>query len=274
MDDFLIRALIAAIGIAFMAAPLGCFVVWQRLSYFGDTIAHSALLGIAFGLMFNMNLTLSVFLFTLFVALSLFFLQTQEKISSDSILGVLAHSALAIGLILLGFMQWVRVDLMSYLFGDILAVSQQDLITIWSGCLLSWGLLALLWRPLLTLTVSADLAEAEKLYPTYTRFVFMISLALVIALTMKIIGILMTTALLVIPAAVARIFSKTPEQMAVFAALIGAANCVLGLFGSYYLDTRSGASIVVALFLTFCFTRLFFYLWQNCVKHRCKERRR
>lgn len=256
-DDFFIRAVLAAIGIAIVTGPLGCFVVWQRLSYFGDTIAHSSLLGVALALFLQINITLTVFLVALLISAALYLLQSFEKLSSDSILGILAHSTIAIGLVLIGFMPWVRVDLISYLFGDILAASPLDLYIIWGGAALILTILLFIWQPLLTLTVSEEIAQAENMKPKYIRLIFMIILALIIAIAMKLVGILLITALLVIPSATARQFTSAPETMAFAASSIGALAAFSGLVGSYYFDTSSGASIVVCLFLFFIISRIF-----------------
>lgn len=255
-DDFFTRALVAAVGIALMTGPLGCFVVWQRLAYFGDTMSHSALLGVAFGLLVGVNTTFSVFAIALAIAIALYCLQRREKLSSDSILGILSHATLAIGLVLVGFMTWVRFDLMGYLFGDILAASKMDIILIWGGCFVVISLLLFLWRPLLTMTVNEDLAVAENMRPALSRFAIMIILALVIAVAMKLVGILLITALLIIPSATARRFSKGPEQMALLAALIGVIGSVAGLYGSFEFDTSSGPTIVTTLFCFFLLSRL------------------
>lgn len=260
LEDFFIRALLAAIGISIMAGPLGCFVIWQRLSYFGDTMAHSALLGVAFAFLFNINITLAVFVTALLVACSLIVLQTNEKISSDSILGILAHSTLAFGLLLVGIMPDIQVDLMSYLFGDILAASHQDLILIWTGCCVIGLALSFMWRSLLAVTLNQDIAFAELPNSRYLRLIFMILLALLIAIAMKLVGVLLITALLIIPAATAQRFTSSPEAMAASAATIGIAASIFGLFSSYYYDTRSGASIVAMLFIIFILSRAFYLL--------------
>lgn len=256
LDDYLLRALFAGIGVALMAGPLGCFIVWQRLAYFGDTMSHSALLGVAFALLFNIDTILGVFLVAVLVSIALFAFQTKEKLSGDSLLGILSHATLAIGLILIGFMTWINVDINSYLFGDILAVSRTDLITVWTGCVVILVALIILWRPLLALTINIDMAKAENMKPDRARFIFMLLLAVVIAVAINIIGILLITALLIIPAATARRFSSTPEQMAVLAAIIGIFGTVLGLYASIEFDSRSGPSVVVALFVLFLLSRL------------------
>jgi len=251
LDDFFIRALVAGIGVALVAGPLGCFIVWRRMAYFGDTMAHSALLGVALALMFQLPLQLSVFLVAAVVSLMLVLLQRRGTLSSDAILGILAHATLAVGLVLIALMTWVRVDLMGFLFGDILAVTKPDIAVIWLGGAVVLAALAWLWRPLLAATVSPELAAAEGLRPERTRLAFMLVMALVIAMAMKIIGVLLITALLIIPAATARRFAASPEAMAVFAALIGAVAVVLGLESSLNFDTPSGPSMVVAALVLF-----------------------
>ena len=256
LDDFFARALIAGVGLALMTGPLGCFIVWRRMAYFGDTMAHSALLGVALSLLMQFNLMLSVFLVAAGVSLLLLLLQRRGGLSADALLGILSHATLAIGLVMVAFMTWVRIDLVSFLFGDILAVTEADIDMIWGGGILVLFAIVYLWRPLLASTVNPDLAEAEGLRPERARLFFMLLMALVIAIAMKIVGIMLITSLLIIPAATARRFSSTPEIMAVLASLIGAAAVVGGLFGSLHFDTPSGPSIVVGALVLFVFSLL------------------
>lgn len=246
LDDFFVRALLAGVGVALVAGPMGCFIVWRRLAYFGDTLAHSALLGIVLAFLLQINITFAVFGVCAAVALSVLALQRNASLSSDSLLGLFAHSSLALGLVALGFMAWVQVDLLSFLFGDILAVSRLDLAVIYGGGVIVLGVLYCVWRALFAATVNYDLAEAEGLRPDRANIVFMLLMAVVIAISMKIVGVLLITALLIIPAAAARQLARGPEQMAVIAALLGVAAVLGGLFGSLEWDTPSGPSIVVA----------------------------
>lgn len=246
LDDFFVRALLAGVGVALVAGPLGCFIVWRRLAYFGDTLSHSALLGVVLAFLLQINITLAVFGVCAAVALSVLALQRNASLSSDSLLGMLAHSSLALGLVALAFMSSVRVDLMGFLFGDILAVSHLDLAVIYMGGTIVITVLFFIWRTLFAATVNLDLAEAEGLRPDRANVVFMLLMAVVIAISMKIVGVLLITALLIIPAATARQLARGPEQMAVFAAILGAIAVVAGLFGSLEWDTPSGPSIVVA----------------------------
>ncbi|WFU04069.1 zinc ABC transporter permease subunit ZnuB [Rhizobium sp. CB3171] len=255
-DDFFLRALIAGVGLALTTGPLGCFIIWRRMAYFGDTISHSALLGVALSLLFQLNLTLSVFAVAAAVSILLLFLQRRQALSADALLGILSHATLAIGLVIVAFMSWVRIDLIAFLFGDILAVNRSDIALIWGGGILVLAAIAWLWRPLLASTVNPELAEAEGLQPERAKLFFMLLMAVVIAIAMKIVGILLITALLIIPAATARRFAATPEMMAVFASLIGAVAVVGGLFGSLRYDTPSGPSIVVAALVLFIISLL------------------
>ncbi len=251
LDDFFTRALVAGVGLALTVGPLGCFVVWRRMAYFGDTMAHSALLGVALSFMFEIDLMAGVFLVAALVSIALLLLERRAGLSTDALLGILSHSTLALGLVIVAFMTWIRIDLMGFLFGDILAVSKQDIVMIYAGGALILTVLIWLWRPLLAATVNTELAEAEGLHPQRSRVVFMLLMAAVIAIAMKIVGILLITSLLIIPVATARRFSSTPEFMAVLASCIGAGAVIGGLFGSLEFDTPSGPSIVVAALALF-----------------------
>lgn len=244
--DFFLRALAAGIGVALVAGPLGCFIVWRRMAYFGDSLSHGALLGIAAGLATGSDLTVSVFVVSVAVAAILLLLQRRAALAADTLLGLLAHSTLALGLVALAFVSAVRVDLMGYLFGDILAVSRGDVALVWLGGAAVLGVLATIWRPLFAATVSPELAEAEGLMPQRAEWIFTLLLAAVIAVAMKVVGVLLVTAMLIIPAAAARRLSAGPEQMAALAASIGVVAVVAGLFGSLRWDTPAGPTIVVA----------------------------
>ncbi|QPC43167.1 zinc ABC transporter permease subunit ZnuB [Kaustia mangrovi] len=245
-EPFFLRAMAAGLGLALIAGPLGCFIVWRRMAYFGDTLAHSSLLGVALGLLAGIDLTLGVIACAVVLALSLVALQSRRMLASDTLLGILSHSALAFGLIAASLLTTVRFDLMSYLFGDILAVTREDIAWIYGGGALALALLATLWRPLLALTVHDELARAEGVPDAPVRLGFMLLIAFVIAIAMKIVGILLITAMLIIPAAAARRFARTPEAMAAIAAVIGMIAVLGGLAMSADFDTPSGPSIVAA----------------------------
>ena len=251
LDDFLVRAMVAGIGVALVAGPLGCFIVWRRMAYFGDTMAHSALLGVALALLLEIDPVLGIFATTTALALVLVLLSRQDLVAVDALLGILAHASLALGLVALAFVTNVRVDLLSYLFGDVLSVSKADIAIIYGGGAVVLGGLAMIWRPLLAGTIDAQVAAAEGLRPERARALFMVLMAALIAIAIKIVGVVLITSLLIIPASTARHFASGPEQMAGVAAIIGAGAVVGGLLGSLYLDTPSGPSIVVAATLVF-----------------------
>ncbi|SEK35423.1 metal ABC transporter permease [Roseovarius nanhaiticus] len=250
LDDFMTRAALAGIGTALAAAPLGCFVVWRRMAYFGDATAHAAILGIALSLALN----LPIFAGALVVALCMATLVTAlvgRGRGADTVLGVLAHSALAFGLVGVSFLQGVRVDVMAFLFGDILSVSRGDLGIIWGGAALVLALVAWRWTALLTATLDPDLARADGIDPKREELILTIALAVVVAVAIKVIGALLITALLIIPAASARPFARTPEAMAMIAAALAVGAAWAGLRASYALDTPTGPTIVCASAILF-----------------------
>ncbi|MGX9352166.1 metal ABC transporter permease [Shimia sp. W99] len=255
LDDFLVRALLAGIGVALAAAPLGCFVVWRRMAYFGDATAHAAILGVALSLAFGTSVFVGALAVALVMALTVSTLSGRGY-AMDTLLGVLAHSALAFGLVAVSFLQGVRLDLMSYLFGDILAVGKGDLAVIWSGVALVIGLMAWRWQGLLTATLNPDLAYASGIDPKREQMVLTLGLALVVAVAIKVVGALLIVALLIIPAASARALARSPESMAFGAAGIGAASAMGGLWASYHYDTPAGPSIVCVAAIIFAFSNL------------------
>ena len=246
MDDFLMRALLGGLGVALAAGPLGAFIVWRRMAYFGDTLAHSGLLGVMLGIVLNINPELGVVATCLTVAVALVLLQRQRWLAADTLLGILAHTSLSLGLVTLAFLETVRVDLVGYLFGDILAISPTDLYWIWGGAMLALAALAWLWRPLLAATVHEELAQVEGVPVFAVRLAFMLLIAIVIAVAMKVVGILLITSLLIIPAAAARRFAHSPEGMAVLASGLGCVAVGAGLWASLRWDTPAGPSVVVA----------------------------
>ncbi len=250
MADFILRALAAGLLVALIAGPLGCFVVWRRMAYFGDTLAHSALLGISFGILIDINLQLAIILACLSIALLLVKMESRHHLATDTILGILAHSSLAFGLVILSFTD-VNVDLMAYLFGDLLTVTNLDLAWIAVGVFAAHVVLTLSWNQLLTITLHQELAQVEGLNVGRVRLLLMLLIATVIALSMKVVGMLLITSLMIIPPATVRSFSSTPEHMAISASLVGCLAVCGGLLASFYLDTPSGPSIVVSAAVLF-----------------------
>ena len=256
LDDFLIRAALAGVGLSLATGPLGSFVVWRRMAYFGDATAHAAILGVALALAADLPVTFGTLVVALAMALTVSVLAARGW-AMDTTLGVLAHSALAFGLVAVSFVPGARTDLSAYLFGDILAVSRADLGFIWGGAALVVGLLVWRWQALLTSTLNEDLAHASGLNPARERLVLTLALAVVVAVAIKVVGALLIAALLIIPAAAARGLARTPEAMAVMAVLIGAASSIGGLQLSLWQDTPAGPSIIAAAAVLFALTALF-----------------
>lgn len=249
--DFLILALAGGIGIAALAGPLGAFVVWRRMAYFGDTLAHSALMGIALGFLFDINLNLAVVACCVLLAVLLVSLQRQHLVATDTLLGIMAHSALSLGLVAVALLDNVRIDLMEYLFGDLLAIAPADLWWIYGGGAVVILLLWRLWNPLLAITINEELAQVEGVPVARVRLGLMLLIAVVIAVAMKLVGILLITSLLIIPAAAARRLANTPEQMALSASLLGMLAVVGGISASWFWDTPAGPSVVVTALVEF-----------------------
>ncbi|MEG3079892.1 metal ABC transporter permease [Halomonas sp. 5021] len=243
LDDFMWRATLAGLFVALAAAPLGCFVVWRRMAYFGDATSHAAILGVALALLLNISIFAGVLMIALTMAACVTLLSGRGY-AMDTLLGVMAHSALAIGLVAVSFISGVRVNLNAYLFGDILAVGKDDLWVIGGGTLMVLALLGWRWSALLTATLSDELAHASGIQPRREQLVLTLSLAMVVAVALKVVGALLIAALLIIPAATARPFCRTPEIMALVAAGIASLAVTSGLKAAYLFDTPTGPTIV------------------------------
>jgi len=251
MLDFIVYALVAGVSVAIVAGPLGAFVVWRRMAYFGDTLAHSALLGIALGILFDINLSLAVVLCCVALALGLVAMQRQHWIATDTLLGIMAHSALSLGLVAISLLENVRIDLQAYLFGDLLAITPEDLKWILLGGVAVLAAIYWLWKPLLAITINEELAQVEGIQVARYRLALMLLIAMVIAGAMKLVGVLLITSLLIMPAAAARRLSGTPEQMAIFASILGSIAVVGGIALSWFVDTPAGPSVVVCALMIF-----------------------
>ncbi|OTA15656.1 zinc ABC transporter permease ZnuB [Xenorhabdus vietnamensis] len=251
MIEVLLPGWLAGIFLTIAAGPLGSFVVWRRMSYFGDTLAHASLLGVAFGLLLNVNPFYAVIAITLILAIILVWLEKRPQLAVDTLLGILAHSALSLGLVVVSFMTNIRVDMIAYLFGDLLSVTDGDLWLIAISVVIVAGLLVWQWRALLSMTVSQDLAFVDGIKIQRLRILLMLMTALTIGLAMKFVGALIITSLLIIPAATARRFSRTPEQMACFAIILGMLSVTGGLALSAFYNTPAGPSVVLCSAMLF-----------------------
>lgn len=257
MTDFLIRAYLAGIGVAIVSGVLGCFIVWRRMSYFGDALAHAAILGVALGLIFDVSVRVGVLTGAVTFALLLFLLQRQKEVASDALLGALAHSALAMGLVLIALVDQGAVDLLALLVGDVLAVNVSDLAWIYVVGAFVLGTIFFFWRRFLMITIDEDLAEIDGISVGSTRALLMCLIATSIAIAVKVVGVLLVASLLIIPAATVRGFSAAPETMAMYSTLVGVLAVVGGLTVSIPSDTPSGPTIVLAAALMFAISQFF-----------------
>ncbi len=251
---FFERAILAGVGVALVAGPIGCFIVWRRMAYFGETLAHSGLFGVGLGMLLGFSLTLGAIATAVLLAILLLLLKQQRQLATDTLLGILSHVALAMGLVTIGLKTGASGEMLDFLFGDVLTVRWHDVYAIWGGAVVALAILAWLWRDLIAISVHEELARAEGVKVARVEFIFVVLIALVTAVAMKIVGLLLITAMLVIPAAAARRFSRTPEHMAALAALLAAAAVIFGLLISAILGVTSGPAIVLAAGILFVLT--------------------
>ena len=248
LDDFLIRAAIAAVGVAIAAAPLGCFVVWRRMAYVGDATVYAAILGVA------LALSVPVICGILLIAIGMAFTVSalgERGATTDRLLGVVAYSALAAGLVAASLLSPGKLDLMAYLFGDILVVSKADLALILGGACAVSFLLIWRWRALITTIVSLDLAYAAGYSPRKEQLVLTLALALVVAIAIKVVGALLVGAMLIIPVAAVRPLARGPEALVLLATSAAVVAALGGLQASLWFETPTGPSIVCTAALMF-----------------------
>ena len=258
-ESFVLYALAAGIALALVVGPLGSVVVWRRMAYFGDTLAHAALLGVALAIAAEQLPMAGVSLVGVLIAVLLFWLEKQGNLSTDTLLGILSHSALALGLIVLSVIQaqGFNINLMSYLFGDLLAVGVFDLVLMYASVVIILLIFSQILSPLISISINEELARIDGIAVEKIRFIFMILLALVIAVALKVVGILLITALLIIPAATARLYSRSPKQMVLLSVLMAIVAVFLGIFVSLGWDFPTGPAIVVSASLLFFVSRVF-----------------
>lgn len=249
--DFMTKAILAGAGIALVAGPLGSIIVWRRMANFGDALAHSTLLGLCFSLLFNIHVYIGLTGICVVVACVLALFSRQRRLGNDTILSILAYATLAVGLIVATVLKGIRVDLLGYLYGDILAVNPSDLWWICGVDTIVLLVLIKIWNPILSIIVQEDLAKVEGISVSLVHWTLVLLMAIVFAVAMKLVGILLITALLIIPASAARQLAKTPEQMAILASLIGILATYLGIQCSFYWDWPAGPAIVVVAMLFF-----------------------
>tara|TARA_Y100000389_G_scaffold57062_1_gene52969 strand:+ start:3130 stop:3930 length:801 start_codon:yes stop_codon:yes gene_type:complete len=262
IEPFILRAIIAGIGVAIIAGAIGCFVVWRRMAYFGDSLAHSALLGVALGLVMGISTNLGTIIICSFFAILLIWLQQKKILATDTLLGILAHSALSVGMVTLSLIE-KSIDLHSYLFGDILSVTPSEIYFILFGGIFVLIFIYFNWSSFVLMTIDEKLARAEGVNVILNQLLIMLLMTIVVAVSFKIVGLLLITSLLIIPAASARQLARSPELMAIISSVLAVLSVVLGIYSSMQLDTPSGPSIVVAATLIFITISIFSFLFSE-----------
>lgn len=257
MDDFIINAVIAGIGIALITGLLGCFVSWKKMAYFGDSLGHSAILGVGIGMILQMNYNISIILVILAFALLLTYLQNKEDFSNDTILGILAHGCLSLGIIIIGLTNNNNFDLHSFLFGDILLVNHHQIYFIFLTGILIYAAIFYNWKSLLLSTISRDLAKSQNISNLRMDLLLTLSMAVTIAISIQIIGALLITSMLIIPPASAKQLIKNPRNMVIISVIISILSLLIGILFSYNFDVASGPAVVFASFVIFFIVTLF-----------------
>ena len=257
MEDFILRAILAAIGISIIAGSLGCFVIWKRMSYFSESISHSALLGVSLGIASGLGIHFGLVLVGTLFALLIVVLQERKFLSNDAILGIFSHIALSLGIVVLALVGGANMDYFSLLFGDILSITNRDIVWVYSVLIVIVALLSIFWQRLLLLTLNEDLAKAEGVKHTFYQLLFMLMIALAVSVSVQIVGVLLITSLLIIPPAIAKVFARTPSQMVFKSILVSILAVIIGLSGSMYYDLATGPAIVIALGILFVLSQFF-----------------
>jgi len=260
LDDYLWRSIAAGLIMVSIAAPMGCLMVWQRLAFLSDTLGHAAVLGVGLGLMLQLLPIVGVLAVALVIVFSLSRVSNFNTALSETTLAIISHTGLAGGIILLGVLPAQTANLEGILFGDLLATSRADLLGLLATTLVLMALLLRNWRAFVAVSVSREIAQAEGVPVRKMQALMYTMIALLVAVMMKVMGVLLIAAMLVIPTTSARLFSRSPEQMVGVSALYGLGALAGGIASSYHFDWQTGPAIVVSatalLLLTLGITRL------------------
>jgi zinc transport system permease protein len=258
--SFLIYAAVSGSCLCCLSGPLGALMVWQRLSYFSDTLAHTSLLGAACALSCGVNIYAGMAISTIAVA---YLLRAPSMLTADTKLALLSHSLFAIALLLMSLLaQKQQINIIHYLYGDILTVSSQQLINISITVLLLLIVLRRYWGSLIMLTLHRELAQAEGLAVQRLQTLYLLLLAISFTVLMPIFGALLLGALFILPQASARLFARTPEAMAWQGSAYGILAVNGGLALSYWLDWPSSPTIIVVASGIFAMLSLY-HAWRQ-----------
>jgi zinc transport system permease protein len=253
---FIQRALIASVMVGILCPFIGNFVVLRKMSFFSDAIAHAAFAGIAAGLLLGIDMSISSVAVAVLIALIIAFLSEKTALSHDTVIGIAFSGAIAAGLLIIGMMKGYRADLFTFLFGDILAITGADLFLIFIVGVLTILILLIFFKPFLQITFNRDLARVEGINVRLFEYMLFIIIAVVVTISLKIIGIILVTSLLIVPAAAAKNIASSMKRLFMISCLFGVVSGIVGLVGSVYLDTASGPTIVMVSIVIFFLTML------------------
>ena len=271
MKNILLNAVITVFGISIGVGPIGSFVLWKKLSYFGDTIAHSALLGVTLAMIMHVHHIIGILLIATLPSLML--LQLRNYYTKDMLFNITSNSSLALASIILSIIPLSNTNVItSMLFGDVLAIDYSDIIVLYIATISIATIIACQWKKWLLITISTDLAIVAKLNTKILEIEFMILLSILIAVSINIIGILLITSLLIIPAATARVIIKTPIQMIVLSSILCFTSSICGLFASYTFDIPAGPSIIMMSTAILIATNLCSYIHSHRLSLRLLNR--
>jgi len=261
LDDFLVRSVIAGLIMVAIAAPMGCLMVWQRLAFLSDTLGHAAVMGVGLGLLLEVTPVFGVLAVALLIVFALNRVNSFNSALSETTLAIISHTGLAGGIILVGLLPAQAVNLEAILFGDLLATTRADLTWLLITTVVLLLLLLHHWRSFVAVSVSREIAQAEGIEVRKVHLLMYIMIALLVAVMMKVMGVLLIAAMLVIPTSSARLFSRSPEQMVAVSALYGLGALAGGISSSFHFDWQTGPAIVVSatllLLITLAITRIF-----------------
>lgn len=251
MTDCILKALLAGIGIAIISGPIGSVMMWRRMTYFGDALAHATLLGASIAIILNINIYCGLIAISLIIATLLTIITEQQKFTNDATLSILSHIILAVGLISATLSKNTRIDLLGYLYGDILSISSMDVIYIYVIDIIILSILSLVWDKLVFITIHKELAIAEGIKEKTIKWLFILLVSLIFIVATRLVGILLINSLLIIPCSIAKMWAKSTKQMAVLGSIFGCITIVIGIIAALIWDLPTGPAIVVSSALLF-----------------------
>jgi zinc transport system permease protein len=256
---FMQKALVAGVLVSLICSIVSFFVLVNRLSFIGVGISHAAFGGVAIGVFLGFNPTWSAIVFSILTAWLIGMVSRKGMLSEDTTIGIFYAAAMALGVVIIGLSHGYNVDLFGYLFGNLLAVSHQDLwVVSLLGCLVL-GTIAFFFKELLYISFDEESAQVNGVPVTFLYYLLLTLMAVTIVISIKVVGIILVSALLVIPAAAAYEISSHFRTVLIIAVLVGLVSALGGLFLSFRLNTASGATIVLlaaAIFLCFFTVRV------------------